>query len=466
MLTIKHFNSLPAQFVQVDPQNQQGTSYTRGKLKVFYVGVTADGREFNEDFSSKLLKTIGYAPIVSHYNAESDDFEGHAADQEIYGIVDPMTAPEIVEDSNGTKWAVCDTIIYDKRPDKTGSIASKIIGHAESLELDPNTLQYEIIRDAQGQFQRIKFINGSFIGVSVLGEKQEPAFTGAAFFENLDTTAFRGKEMDLKIPEFVKLSWGEKGNLLYEALYKAYGESFSWIVDIYDKFVIYSLFNLDEQKSHLYKEKYAVDGVTVTLAGDKEEVHASYEPIGDTAAEPAPAPAPEPNPEPVMTQVEDNSEATLNDANVENTSDNSVIAPTNATVTTVEVTSDEPTVATPVEETTVTAPETSIVEDNPSTSTDMSLESKTNENKEESPTASALSEAERAELAEYRKKEKIDLIDSFSELIAAEKLQELREKVDSYTKESLTNELNSLSVQSIRETIKDNSNTRSTKFLR
>jgi hypothetical protein len=77
---------------------------------------------------------------------------------------------------------VCDVVLYTKRPDKVGEIAEKIIGHKQSLELDPKTVKYTVNYDEKRHFKNIEFTAGTFIGVSVLGEDQRPAFTGSEFF--------------------------------------------------------------------------------------------------------------------------------------------------------------------------------------------------------------------------------------------------------------------------------------------
>lgn len=83
--------------VQVDQENQ---NYSRGKLKVFYKGETEDHRYFSDEFSETVIQTLPYTPIVSKINKDKDDFEGHASQQELFGIVDPCVAPtfEVQED--------------------------------------------------------------------------------------------------------------------------------------------------------------------------------------------------------------------------------------------------------------------------------------------------------------------------------------------------------------------------------
>lgn len=114
---------------------------------------------------------------------------------------------------------MCDTIYYTKRPGEVGEIAQKIEGHSQSLELDPTTVEYVVNYDERKHFKNIEFTAGHFVGVSVLGKDQKPAFTGSAFFassELFETMKILrdycekadqkdgGNEMNLS--EFIKLS--------------------------------------------------------------------------------------------------------------------------------------------------------------------------------------------------------------------------------------------------------------------
>lgn len=212
--------SFPATLSDFSRDNEQEL-FTRGKLKVFYKGETADHRYFSEKFSEELIKTLPYTPIVSYYDEEKDDFVGHATEQQVYGIVDPCAAPSFIKDEDGKEWCVCDVVLYTDRPDKVGKIAEKIVGHPQSLELDPQTTKYTVNYDAKRHFKNIEFTAGKFVGVSVLGNDQEPAFTGSHFFtcdkqfeekmqilreycERKHDQSARGSRMDLK--EFLTLS--------------------------------------------------------------------------------------------------------------------------------------------------------------------------------------------------------------------------------------------------------------------
>ena len=161
--------------------NNENERFSRGKLKVFYKGETADHRLFSDDFGNEVIKSLPYTPIVSYYDEDKGDFVGHATNQSIYGIVDPCGEISF-EEIDGETWAVCDTVYYTERPDKVGEIAKKIEGHSQSLELDPTTVKYVVNYDSKRHFKNIEFTAGKFVGVSVLGKDQKPAFTGSAFF--------------------------------------------------------------------------------------------------------------------------------------------------------------------------------------------------------------------------------------------------------------------------------------------
>ena len=522
MKTIKNFNSLPASIVTI--YDSDNPLYTRAKLKVFYIGMTADGRLFTEEFSNKLIKSIGYAPVVSRYNEEKDDFEGHAAQQNIYGIVDPMCEP-VFEEDKGVKWATVDVILYTHRPDKTGDIASKIVGHPQSLELNPDTVKYKINRDSKGRFENIEFLDAQFIGVSVLGHDQEPAFTGSAFFENLDSSFadLRGKEMDKHIQEFVKLSWGEKFDLICNALYEKYGDDFGCTIDVYDKWVICYVRNAETGDYEMMKVSYKLDGEAVEI-GEAVRVHPSYEEFETEKKKP---------------QAE-NDDDVIEDLGLEDSRSNTIIVPegneletphnidgsdegnepepeqpenvegehseeqpeqsgtlvselpglgggTGWTVASVDDGSEpqpepqpepepeepipepdsEPEPEPPVEPDPEGEQPAPPVEPDPNdlpaddiTSDDQDEKKKRvnqatvvgadgkepNDPKENETSPAALSSAELEELQAYRRKDKIALIDSYSDTINEEELNILRQDVDKYTKEELTNKLNSLFV--------------------
>ena len=275
--------------------------FTRGKLNVFYKGETADHRFFSPTFSESLIKSLPYAPIVGFYDEENDDFVGHNTEQQIFGIVDPKIKPTFETDDQGNEWAVCGTVLYTSRPDKVGEIARKIEGHAQSLELDPETVEYKINYDDRKHFKNIEFTKGNIIGVSVLGTNQQPAFTGSHFFTAQDDvnaliedkfrifSAYLRKKneqggnksiMANSNKDFVTLSWGEKGSKLSDALTSEYSkDAYTWIEDIYDDYIVADFYYKVEGVIKTFRIDYTMDDSGNVSFGNIIEVHKTYEPI-------------------------------------------------------------------------------------------------------------------------------------------------------------------------------------------
>ena len=285
--------SWPAQLYDFKKDTVQ-ENFSRGKLRVFYKGETEDHRLFSDSFSEQLIQSLPYTPVVGYYDEEQDDFVGHAAEQQILGIVDPLSEIVFEKDEDGFDWCVCDVALYTERPDLVGKLAKKVIGHKQSLELDPNTVEYKINYDTKKHFKNIEFTAGTFVGLSVLGDNQKPAFPNSAFFSYDEQ--FEKKMTILKqyceqhnqqeggntkkMLDFIKASWGEKTSRIAEALCSDYeNDGFTMINDVYDDFVIFRLFYYNSMESKLYKIKYTIDDQLQVTFGDIVEVIPSYEEI-------------------------------------------------------------------------------------------------------------------------------------------------------------------------------------------
>lgn len=165
-----------------DYRESDNPLYSYAKLRIFYVGMTGDKRLFTKKFSDQLIGTLPYVPVVGYYDEEDEDFRGHNIDvQYIYGMVPEDTNVEYVEE-DGKEYAVCDVILYTGRRDKTGEIAKKIVGKQHSLELNPEDTKYKINRGKNNETKSIEFTSGSLLGLSVLGDNENPAFSGSGFF--------------------------------------------------------------------------------------------------------------------------------------------------------------------------------------------------------------------------------------------------------------------------------------------
>lgn len=297
-------------FTAVNDDDTPNEVFSRGKLKVFYKGETADHRYFSDAFAEKLLKSLPYTPIVSYYDEEAKDFRGHAPEQAIYGIVDPCRQPRFEKDDDGKEWCVCDVVIYTERAGKIGEIAKQIVGHKQSLER--TDAKYVINYDAHRHFKNIEFTDGKFVGVSVLGNDQEPAFTGSQFFtaeaqetleaklkllrdycsqaaqENLDQkekTSNGGFSMQItNYSEFRKLTWGETATKLDETLTKEYGhEAYTSIEDREDGFVYVRFYSYLDGSVSLYRIQYSLADDGSVQLGDRKPVRRTWEVIPEQA---------------------------------------------------------------------------------------------------------------------------------------------------------------------------------------
>ena len=297
-------------FVAANDDDTPNEVFSRGKLKVFYKGETADHRYFSDAFAEKLLKSLPYTPIVSYYDEEAKDFRGHSPEQAIYGIVDPCRQPHFEKDEDGKEWCVCDVVIYTERAGKIGEIAKQIVGHKQSLER--TDAKYVINYDAHRHFKNIEFTDGKFVGVSVLGNDQEPAFTGSQFFtaeaqetleaklkllrdycsqaaqENLDQkekTSNGGFSMQItNYSEFRKLTWGETATKLDETLTKEYGnEAYTSIEDMEDGFVYVKFYSYLDGSVSLYRIQYSLADDGSVQLGDRKPVRRTWEVIPEKA---------------------------------------------------------------------------------------------------------------------------------------------------------------------------------------
>ena len=390
-------------------------NFSRGKLRVFYKGETEDHRYFSDEFSEELVKSLPYTPVVSYYDEEKDDFVGHATEQQIYGIVDPCVEPSFVKDEEDEDkvWCECDVVLYTERPDKVGELAQKIVGHKQSLELDPHSVKYVVNYDEKKHLRNIEFTAGRFVGVSVLGKDQRPAFTGSEFFsvdENFenkmqilrdycenkgdDLTQDGGEEMNLD--EFMKLSWGDISIKVGEAIYKEYSnDAYTYIIDMFDDSAIVKFLYYVEGCEKLMRVRYscAEDG-TVTLTGINE-VHITYEDIE------APAEQVETD---IEQNVSNNVDAGAGEPNAESQDDEDKKDKEGPCGCESQVeTSDY----------SVEPAQVSNVEITPQETEEVSVDNE--QTNEENTSSASFTDSEREELENLKKEKKVTLVDSYKE---------------------------------------------------
>ena len=261
---------------------------THADLKVFYKGETCDGRVFDDEFAEKMVATLPYTPVVAFYSDLKDDFIGHNSTQYIYGLVPHDANIRYEKDDEGKEWLVTEVMLYTDRIDNIGQVAAKIVGKQHSLEIDPNSVKYEVFQE-NGK-TKIRFTDGRFVGLSVLGDKEKPAFTGSEFFTaNTDFSELRekfenffsflqndrGAQMKLEqfkaLAEFAKLSYSQKMEFCQKELNAQLGDHcYAYIVDMYDDKFVAAIYNWEtnEDGYNFYGYEIGEDGaVALSDAG-------------------------------------------------------------------------------------------------------------------------------------------------------------------------------------------------------
>ena len=491
-------------FAAVNDDDTPNEVFSRGKLKVFYKGETADHRYFSDAFAEKLLKSLPYTPIVSYYDEEAKDFRGHAPEQAIYGIVDPCRQPRFEKDEDGKEWCVCDVVIYTERAGKIGEIAKQIVGHKQSLER--TDAKYVINYDAHRHFKNIEFTDGKFVGVSVLGNDQEPAFTGSQFFtaeaqetleaklkllrdycsqaaqENLDQkekTSNGGFSMQItNYSEFRKLTWGETATKLDETLTKEYGhEAYTSIEDMEDGFVYVKFYSYLDGSVSLYRIQYSLADDGSVQLGDRKPVRRTWEVIPEKAeTSPAAATAEEAPVDEVVSSVaeepqdgKDAAVATVAENNEPKEAEakadvaDSVVKATEATTTEVaalEETKPSEEVAETEKAVEMVAGENLTAVENATATREVSPatlntaiganeeenaegeQSSEQQNNNHSASASTLDQSEREEFEALKKQEKLNFLTSYKDKLSDEDFQRFAAELDNYSsKESLEVEI-------------------------
>jgi hypothetical protein len=293
-------SNVPVFIKDIEQQDDGMKTYTKAKLKVFYIGETPDHRLFTKDFSDKVIQTLPLTPVVGFYSEEDEDFKGHNNIQYVYGVVPDAAEMSYEKDEDsGNTFFVTDVILYTERKDNIGKVANKIIGKQHSLELDPDSLKYKINRDNQGRFMNIEFLEGKFVGLSVLGDNETPAFTGSGFFSinkdlelvteckdkfdkflNLlnnnggNIEVFNSENFFNAMKEtFAKISMQEFQTKIYAALESA--GKYGWLVENTEDYAIVSTWNEEENRSMYIKYSISLVDDAIVL-GECVEVKATY----------------------------------------------------------------------------------------------------------------------------------------------------------------------------------------------
>jgi hypothetical protein len=491
--------NVPAQVLEI-PNSNFNLTYkndlvTHVKLRVFYQGLTKDRRLFTEEFSNKLLSSLPQTPVVGYWDTEKEDFVGHNHTQFIYGYVPENAKFGFEIDPDGSKWAVTDIVLFTGRGDNIGKVAQKIIGKKHSLELDSGSMKYSVKRNPDGQMQHIELQDGKFVGLSVLGDNQTPAFEGSAFFtdkgiktcelgkcvqevkeqysvflsntdkqvggEDVNKTETKQVPAEIltELQSFMRVTEDEMAKGIMEAAYGKFGQNIfvvQW--SSVDDMIVF----MDMADGMYYRAKFYMTGDDKIDMGDKEWVKPRFltEKEIDMVFPMMPEERAELDAEIQKNQEEmqqDMAQATaaeIDDVKVEEPKPEVAAEPVVTPAPEAEVAkaeANEPAVEVPVIETPVVEevkPAEPVVETVP--------EAEVKANDETKQEGVFITEGERVqiendrkELAEFRKEKKLAVIEKYTEYLSKDEKSMFSSKVDEYTIETLDAELAKVSMQKL-----------------
>lgn len=229
---------------------------SKGRCRIFYKGRNHNGSFITDEFAEKLLRSIPYTPVKGIY--DGDDYTDHGVERtegRIYGIVpeNPNFAWEIHLDEDGKEreYACVDVLYFTALYPE----ASEIVHKSQSMELYKKSIKGEW-QFINGQ-KTFVFLEGSFLGLQILGDSVQPCFEGAAFYTLYDSV----KEILYRLEEYqnadlehkqggttmpnltFKVSDGQKYDILWSLLNSNHNEENGWAVEygiceVYDDYAL------------------------------------------------------------------------------------------------------------------------------------------------------------------------------------------------------------------------------------
>lgn len=172
-----------------------------------------NGSYITDQYAEYLISTAIDKPVVGFFDRESQDWQGHVGPTLAsgYGYVDHFVGWQPFTDTDGVEreYAVFSVVLFSDYFEE----ARHILGKAQSMELDPNTIEGDWAEiDEQEYFV---YTTGKMAGFCILGDSKEPCFSASAFFEKEDSgkTQFEKFssllfELKAKVEEAEKLKEG------------------------------------------------------------------------------------------------------------------------------------------------------------------------------------------------------------------------------------------------------------------
>lgn len=243
---------------------------SKGRVRIFYKGLNRNRTYITDEFAEKLLSSLPYAPIVGKY--EDGDFSdhGHGEQLQVYGVVpaEPNITWEVHKDYDGVErtYACADVLLWTARFPEAATIMSK----SQSMEIWPKSVKGDWVYSNGVKY--FKFIEGSFLGLTALGETVEPCFEGAAFYSLKESIDEFVKELNIynktnggqEIMEFkFKLSDSQKENAIFNLINPNIDNGYveSVVCEVYSDYAL--CYNLYE--GQYFRAYYTKDDETDTV---------------------------------------------------------------------------------------------------------------------------------------------------------------------------------------------------------
>lgn len=291
------FSQIPNQLDVTLYGNMEKVNDTISKcrVRIFYKGMNRNRTFISDDFANQLIASLPYTPIKGIFNKEKVDYEDHGEDNtdgRIYGIVPAHVnfAWEDHLDVDGATrtYACCDVYLFNGLYPE----AKLIPDSSQSMEIYRGNLKGEWRISDTDREPYYYFLEGSLLGLQVLGLDTEPCFEGAAFYSLKDKEQFNLLFQKLKdvleqteVKEEVKenfekeesiemdkslfrISDNEKADILFDLLNPNYAEAGveNWVMDVYDDYCIC------RNKEGFTRVYYTTDDSGNTTIGDSVSI--------------------------------------------------------------------------------------------------------------------------------------------------------------------------------------------------
>lgn len=191
-------------------------SMTKCRARIFYAGLNRNGSFFTASAVEDLVTSLILTPIIGEYDEEAGDFTTHTDKTVGYGVISPFNFKwEDKKDKDGItrKYATFDVVLWTSK----FPIAKKILNKSLSMELDPKTVKGEWKNEDGFKYYLINEVSG--YAVTVLGDKHEPCFEGAAFYEKIYASiSDEIEELKKEFQIFSKIQGGNRMKLTSKEL--------------------------------------------------------------------------------------------------------------------------------------------------------------------------------------------------------------------------------------------------------